>query len=131
MRPTLVALMLAALVAMGSSRIATPVAASPVASEVSAPTETDIIKWSFTQGALTLLLVLTLISYRRDFFRKIEAKQSEIDLLREEKRMLRDVIDRNADAMREQAVALSANTKATEHLAQNINHLAERRAGHR
>jgi hypothetical protein len=128
MRPTLAVLILCAVIAMGSPPASKAQSLTPAAAP---PTETDIVRWSFTQGALTLVLVLTLISYRRDFFRKIEGKQSELDLLRDEKRMLRDVIERNAEAMLRQAVATSENTKATERLAQNVNNLAERRSGHR
>jgi hypothetical protein len=126
MRLVIVIVALSLLVAMGR----VPAAAQPLTPSAG-PQETDILKWSFTQGALTLVLVLTLVSYRRDFFRRIDSKQSEIDLLREEKRMLRDVIERNAEAMLSQAVAIAGNTKATELLAQNVNNLAERRGGHR
>lgn len=123
MRPTLAILLLCALLAMGSHRIP-EASAQSLTPTAAAPSETDIIRWSFTQGALTLLLVLVLVSYRRDFFRKVEGKQFEVDLLR-------NVLDRTADAMLKQAVATSENTKATELLAQNVNNLAERRSSHR
>lgn len=109
--------------------MSSPPSAQQLTPTAETPNETDIVRWSFTQGALTLVLVLTLFSYRRDFFRKIDAKQSEIDVLRDEKRMLRDVLEHNAEAILRQAVATSENTKATERLAQNVNNLAERR-GH-
>ncbi len=94
-------------------------------------TEIDLVKWGFTQGGLTFLLLVVLVSYRRDFFRKNEAKQAEIDSLREDKRSLRDVLKENANAMVSQALATQANTKATEQLAANVKDLADRRHNQR
>lgn len=90
-------------------------------------TEIDLVKWGFTQGGLTLLLLVVLMSYRRDFFRKNEAALTMVEALREEKRDQVAVLDKCAHAMLTQAVATQANTKATELLAQNVNNLAERR----
>lgn len=130
MRITLAVLVLSAIVALGAvggpvSALQTTPGITPVETDMGP--ETDIIKWGVTQGALTLVLMLVLISYRRDFFRKHEVKQGEIDALREEKRMLSSVIEKNADAMVRQAVSVNANTDATRLLAQNVNSLAERR----
>jgi len=88
------------------------------------PTEIDLVKWGLTQGGLTLLLIVVLASYRRDFFRKIDA-------LVDEKRAFTAVLDKNSDAMQQMAVATNVNTKATELLAQNVNNLAERRRAER
>ncbi len=99
--------------------------------EINMGTETDLLKWSVTQGALTLVLVLVLISYRRDFFRKVALKEEEISTLREDKRALVAVLDKSADANLRQVVATVANTEATKLLAQNVNNLAERRSHQR
>jgi hypothetical protein len=138
MRIALVLMMLCAIVASGASRspemltttvlaFQTPPSSGPPEARPMGATEIDLVKWGFTQGGLTLVLIITLASYRRDFFRKQEAKQAEVDQLREDKRVLAAVLDKNANAMTSQAVALQANTKATELLAQNVNNLAERR----
>ena len=94
-------------------------------------TETDLVKWAFTQGGLMLVLIVVLISYRRDFFRKNEGQQAQIEGLREEKLHLVNVIEKNANAMVTQAVATQANTRATEMLAENVNILLDRRMGPR
>lgn len=131
------AFLILCLMTLGSARAPAAQALTPPAEQVEhvAPTpgggmgatEIDLVKWGFTQGGLTLVLLVVLGSYRRDFFRKSEAKQAEIDLLREEKLMLAGVIRDSTKAMVDQAVATNANTKATELLAQNVNNLAERR----
>ena len=139
MRITLAVTMLCAMVASGIARSPAMLTAAALALQPEPPTnppegkamgatEIDLVKWGFTQGGLTLVLIITLASYRRDFFRKNEAKQAEIDQLREDKRVLAAVLDRTATAMTSQAVALERNTKATELLAQNVNNLAERRS---
>jgi len=136
MRPTLAFLILCALVASAATRAPAaaqaaitldPQTATPTGEREMGTTEIDLVKWGFTQGGLTLVLIVVLASYRRDFFRKQDAKQNEVDGLREEKRMLASVIDKNADAMLRQAVSVNANTEATKLLAQNVNNLAERR----
>ncbi len=91
----------------------------------------DMVARLVSQGGATAILMVVLWFYRRDFFRKDEARQAEIMLLRDEKAMLASVIRENAKAMQDQAVATLANTKATELLAQNVNNLADRRSGHR
>lgn len=104
------------------------VAAPPiVATELVATPDVELVKWSFTQGGLSALLVWILWSYRRDFFRKIDGQQAEVDELRAEKRVLAAVIEKNADAMLQQALAVQANTEATKTLAQNVFVLADRR----
>lgn len=143
MRITLALTILAAMVTAGATW--SPVLSAPVFALQDAgavtnqggpmgPTEIDLVKWGFTQGGLTLVLIVVLFSYRRDFFRKHEAKQAEtdakqaeIDALRADKRELVAVLDKNANAMIHQAVAVNANTEATKLLAQNVNNLAERR----
>lgn len=133
MRITLALMILAAIVttaATPTSVVTTPVfalqdaAAIPNQGVPMGPTEIDLVKWGFTQGGLTLLLIVVLVSYRRDFFRKN-------DELREEKREQAAVIEKCANAMIAQQLATQANTKATELLAQNVNNLAERRHGPR
>jgi predicted HAD superfamily Cof-like phosphohydrolase len=95
------------------------------------PREIDLVKWGFTQGGLTLVLILTLVSYRRDFFRRNEAKEVELEHERGEKRMFAAVIEKNAQAMTQHALSVQANTEATRMLAQNVNNLADRRHEHR
>lgn len=135
MRITLAVLLLCAMVAMGAgggvSAQQQPLTQDLTRVEPDMGTEADLLKWSVTQGALTLVLVLVLISYRRDFFRKVAAKDAEILALREEKRELVAVLEKGADANIRQAVAIAANTEATKLLAQNVNNLAERRSHHR
>lgn len=135
MRITLALTILSLLVANGATRSAAPAVfalqAAPAGDSqgdtAMGPTETDLVKWAFTQGGLMLVLIVVLLSYRRDFFRKAESHQLQIDALREEKRDLVRVLEQNASAMVNHAVATAANTKATELLAQNVNNLAERR----
>lgn len=134
MRLMLAMMVLVALLAFGVSPV--PAAApSFLLAQTGAPgpvlPEQDFVRWAFTQGALTLVLVLVLFSYRRDFFRKHGAKQAEVDALREEKRVLAEILDRNGAAMLQHAVAVQTNTEATRLLAQNVNNLAERRGSHR
>jgi len=142
MRITLALTILCALVANGVTR-SVPVASAAVLAFQAAPgqspsgdtgmgqTETDLVKWAFTQGGLMLVLIVVLISYRRDFFRKNEGQQAQIEGLREEKLHLVNVIEKNANAMVTQAVATQANTRATEMLAENVNILLDRRMGPR
>lgn len=140
MRITLTLLILSVIVATAAMRTPSPVSVTalafqgapavpsmPMAEPELGSREIDLVKWGFTQGGLTLVLILTLISYRRDFFRKNEMKQAEIEQLRAERRELMAIIDKNAAAVMGQAVALQANTEATRQLAQNVNNLAERR----
>lgn len=137
MRITLMLLLLGAMFAAGATRspaaglpaptIALQTPTMPTASTPLGSTEVDLVKYGFAQGGLTLVLILTLVSYRRDFFRKNEAKDAELAQLRLDKRELVAVMDKNADAMIAQAVAVQANTEATRLLAQNVNNLAERR----
>lgn len=90
------------------------------------PTETtqvDLVKWGMTQGALALVLLVVLWSYRRDFFRKLDERQALIDVLREEKNLIAGVIDKNTGALQSQALALAANTQATQTLATNVDRL--------
>ena len=137
MRVTLALFILCLIVTTGATRTPSTTLAFQVAPSSSAgptpmgSTEIDLVKWGITQGGLALVLIAVLISYRRDFFRRHEAKQTEMDLLREEKRLLAAVIEKNALAMMQQAVSVQANTEATRLLAQNVNNLAERRGGHR
>lgn len=141
MRIALALTILGAMVASSATRSVTPTpvfafqdAAPPAANHGGTgigATEIDLVKWGFTQGGLTLVLIVVLVSYRRDFFRKNEGAQREIDAVRDEKRDQVAVLDKCANAMLQQAVATLANTKATEHLAQNVNNLAERRYGDR
>lgn len=140
MRITLALLIFGTMALTGAIRSA-PVVAPVLAFQTGQPspqeeprmgaTEIDLVKWAVTQGGLTLLLIVVLVSYRRDFFRKNESKQAEIDDLREEKREQSAIIDRCANAMLSQAVATQANTEATRLLAQNVNNLADRRHGPR
>lgn len=108
--------------------------------------QVDLIKWAVTQGGLTLLLILVLASYRRDFFRKDDARQAEIVALREEKRKevdaakeekreLQAVLRDNAAVMQAHAIAIqrntdanAINTKAIETLSSDVRALSERRA---
>lgn len=141
MRITLALTILCAMVANSANRSviagSAPVfayqapAAGPQGETAMGPTETDLVKWAFTQGGLMLVLIVVLVSYRRDFFRKNEASAALTEALREEKRELRTVLDKCANAMLDQAVATQSNTKATEMLAQNVNNLADRRMGPR
>lgn len=144
MRITLTLMILSAIVATAAMRTPSAVASTALAFQ-GAPAvssvpqsdaefgtrEIDLVRWAFTQGGLTLVLILTLFSYRRDFFRKNEMKQAEVDQLRQDKRELVAVIDKNAQAMTQHAVSVNANTEATRQLAQNVNNLAERRHGPR
>lgn len=134
MKQTAALLLLASIAVSSAFGVASAQSASPATqanpgdASMLGATEIDLVKWAFTQGGLMVVLLVVLISYRRDFFRKQEIKQSEIDLLKEDKRMLARVLERNADAMTQHTMALSANTRATEQLALNVFQLADRRA---
>lgn len=142
MRITLALTILSAMVATGATR--TPVVTAPLfafqdvttatpnpGGSDMGPSEIDLVKFGFTQGGLALVLIVVILGYRRDIFRKLEASQAQIDALRDEKREHAAILDRCANAMLTQAVATQANTKATELLAQNVNNLAERRGWQR
>lgn len=138
MRPMLATVAFVLIVALSAmASVPTPQAVSSVATslEGSSPEgdrwmgapEIDFLKWGFTQGGLAIVLLVVLAAYRRDFFRKQEMTDATIRVIQEEKRVLVAVLEKNADAMIDQAVAVEANTKATELLAQNVNNLSERR----
>lgn len=87
----------------------------------------DLLKWGVQQGGLTLVIVLLLWSYRRDFFRKIDNKDAEILKLREERRedrrAMAEIIDRNARATGEHALSVARNTDATNALTAGVKEL--------
>ena len=91
------------------------------------PQETEFAKWLATQGGITVVTILVLVFYRRDFFRKIEQAKSEADLQREEKLHLKEVIKENAAINQTVALAIAQNTHATEMLTKSIDTLGERR----
>lgn len=137
-----VILMLVALLSISSAQPTAPTTSYAVQSERPAdtmtPQDTELFRWSVTQGGLTLALVLVLFFYRRDFFRKLEqseetqraalaAKQAEIELMREEKQNLKELIKENAASATAVAMAVSQNTHATDMLSQSIKALADRR----
>jgi len=95
---------------------------------IEGPEQVDLIKWAVTQGGLTLLLLLVLLSYRRDFFRRIEQKADELAAAIEEKRDMKALIRENSAAMQAHAIAVVRNTDATERLAESVDKFAERRA---
>lgn len=143
MKGTLI-LALVAMLSMSSLQPAQPaqgyVAQAPPTTEPTTmtPQETDLFRWAVTQGGLTLALVLVLVFYRRDFFRKLEqseetqraalsAKQAEIELMREEKQNLKELVKENAASAQAVALAVAQNTHATDMLAASIKQLADRR----
>ena len=90
----------------------------------------DFIKWAVTQGGLTLVLILVLWQYRRDFFRRADDEKRRTDEWKSahastqlEKRELRDVLEANAKAMSEHATATALNTEATNRVARGIEML--------
>lgn len=87
----------------------------------------DLLKWGIQQGGLTLVIVLLLWSYRRDFFRKIEGKDIEILKLREERRedrrTMADLLDRNTRSASDHALSVARNTDATNALANAVKDL--------
>ena len=117
MKP-LLAMLLLTTMAVSSATIQQPVTDG-------LPTEsyTDLVKWGVTQGGITLVLVVVLWSYRREFLRKAEKQDSIIEVLRDEKKLLMEVIKENTAASLSQALATAANTQATQSLATNVAHL--------
>ena len=112
------------LLAIGLMAAWAATAATAQASEgVSESTQIDLVKWAITQGALALVLLVVLWSYRRDFFRKMSEKDSTIELLQEQNKMLAGLIKENTSAAQSQALATAANTQATQALATNIDRL--------
>ena len=104
-------------------------------------------KWALTQGGLLLTLLVVLWSYRRDFFRKADAQQADLDRERETRRLevqrereekadlkavLREVAASNqahAISVQRNTDAMNDNTKATERLATHVAFLTNRRSG--
>ena len=134
MKGTLI-LGLLALLAIGSASQPTMPATAYLGGEQSTteapdtmtPQETEFAKWLATQGGITVVTILVLVFYRRDFFRKIEQAKSEADLQREEKLHLKEVIKENAAINQTVALAIAQNTHATEMLTKSIDTLGERR----
>jgi flagellar biosynthesis/type III secretory pathway M-ring protein FliF/YscJ len=108
---------------------------APIASIPSTPGlpmtggEIDLVKWAVTQGGLTLVVIILVFILKRELARKTEKTQEELGREVEAKQLLANVLEKNANAMLQQALAVAANTKATEQLALNVNHLADRRGG--
>jgi hypothetical protein len=92
------------------------------------PPEADIVRYGIQQGGLVLLLILGAIMYRKDFQRKAENIQADLDAARDRERAFASIISANAEANARQAVAINENTSATRSLVSAIDRLSERRA---
>jgi hypothetical protein len=84
------------------------------------------------QGAIGILAVV-LFFYRRDFLKKNERVQEELEeKLRErteEKEQLADLIDKSNTCITQSAVAMARQTDATHRLARTVENIERRAAG--
>ena len=122
---------LVAMMTMGSFTLSSPV--PPLASAQTVPPatqdglpdmtpqQTELMQWVLTQGGITLVLIVVLWSYRRDFFRKS-------DRYVEENQELRYLLKENTAAATATALAIAQNTNATNNLA-NVIQVMDRRKG--
>jgi hypothetical protein len=94
----------------------------------------ELIRWAVTQGGLTIVLLIVLASYRRDFFRKDDGRVLELAAKEEEKRQLKEDKRELVALLRDlnttnqaQVVSVVQNTNATNKLAESVDRFAERR----
>lgn len=73
-----------------------------------------------TQGGAVAVLLVVLWSYRRDFFRKLEDKDRELQERREEKDTLLDLLAKSTTAITSSAIATANQTSATSRLARTV-----------
>lgn len=79
-----------------------------------------------TQGGAVAVLLVVLWSYRRDFFKKIDDKDRELQERREEKNTLQAVLDKSTAAITSSAIATANQTSATHRLARTVEGIERR-----
>jgi hypothetical protein len=129
MKGTLI-MALVALMTMGSFTLSTPVPHAASAQTVlpvtqdgldMTPQQTEFVQWAMTQGGVTLVLLVLMWSYRRDF-------KGILNRSTDENQELRYLLKENAAAATATALAIAQNTNATNNLA-NVIQVMDRRKG--
>lgn len=91
------------------------------------PVEEDTVREIVKNGTLGSLLLAVLFSYRRDFFKKDEAREAEIDRERqqhlEDKARLERLLERTGETLKEVAVQSAVKAEAINRLAAIVERL--------
>ncbi len=91
----------------------------------SGPSELDW-RWLVTQGGITVALLAVLWFYRRDLLRQRSDEEARTKFERDRGDSLQRALERNSNALTEQALAVRGNTDSTHRLARGVEKLDER-----
>jgi hypothetical protein len=86
----------------------------------------DTVKTIAKEGGQTLVIVLLLVYCKREYDRRLDTKQSEVDALREERRGFTVALDKHSELTTTMRMALVDNTNVTRQLSSSVDRLAER-----
>ena len=91
------------------------------------PVEEDTVREIVKNGTLGSLLLAVLFSYRRDFFKKDEAREAEIERERqqhlEDKARLEHLLERTGETLKEVAVQSAIKAEALNRLSAVVERL--------
>ncbi len=83
-------------------------------------------RWLVTQGGITVALLAVLWFYRRDLLQRQRDEEARTKFERDRGDSLQRALERNSNALTEQALAVRGNTDSTHRLARGVEKLDER-----